>query len=99
MDQIDCSLLSSKAYHHLQVESERELPRRVPPLCLRSLGGPSAPPCGPDPVGPRQPLEGPRWAVRGCDGDGGGGGDVGLPDTTQVNQSSRKKQRERLHVL
>lgn len=87
-DQIDCSLLCSKAYHWLRAESERARLRRGPPLCLSSWGGPSAPPCGPAPGGPRRPRVGPRWGVRGC-GDGGGGG--GLPDTTQVNRRSRQR--------
>ena len=84
-DQTDCSLLRSKAYHWLRAESERARPCRGPPLCLSSWGGPSAPPCGPAPGGPLRPRVGPRWGVRGC---GDGGGDVGLPDTTQVNRSS-----------
>lgn len=87
MDQIDCSLLCSKAYHWLRAGSERARLRRGPPLCLSSLGGPSAPPCGPAPGGPRPPRAGPRWGGRGC---GDGGGDGGLPDTTQVIRRSRQ---------
>ena len=91
MDQFVCSLLCSKAYHWLRAESERARLRRGPPLCLSSWGGPSAPPCGPAPGGPRRPRVGPRWGVRGC---GDGGGDGGLPDTTQVNCGSGQTGRQ-----